>query len=405
MRRALCLLLLGALCACSRGGAFDLDAAVAHAAALERPLVLEFHGEGCEPCQRLERETLAAPAVREWLSAHVELERVDGDAQRDLVARLRVDGFPTLVFLAADGRELGRIAGFRAAQPFLAEAEAVLNGGDALSRARSRLQQHPDELAARLDLAAALSDAGRGDEALAELERCWERGAARARVEGALFLRDFEELAARHAPARAALAAHRDAERAALRGPAVPELRDVLLAARLELALDDPAGLLALYDELGARGAPARNARAALVPLLFDELLAARRYADLLANTDDVAASIEKRIAKLRKLEQPASSEYAARERERARTEIDRQGRGYFEALLGTGRKDEALRVARAWLGFAPQPAHLVELGELARRAGRAEDARALVLELLEGSALSESERASVRKDLDEHAR
>ncbi len=405
MRGAALLLALALAAGCSKSEPPAFTAALAQAQRDQKPLLVDFSTSWCEPCKRLETETWAAPRVREWFASHAHKLVIDADAEPALAQRFRVGAFPTMVFLAPDGHELGRIVGFLDAERFIVEAEAALAGDDSVARATKALEGHADELAPHLALARALSESARDAEALAEFEWCWDHGAAGRPVEGQLFVRDYARLAHRHAPARAALAAHRDALLVRVRAEE-PDRADVLLVARLDIELDDTAALLALYDELGTRGASGNQARSALVPMVFDALLDARRYADLLANAEDIAGKIEHRIEKLRQLPQDSAASAAlASQRRHLAEEVEEMSRAYYEALLGVGRGAEAARIAQAWLGFDGNATHLLQLAEAARRAGHADEGRALVLAWLDKLNLSASDRAIVEKDLDEHAK
>ena len=74
----------------------------------ESRLVLAlFHSPGCEPCRQI------LPRIEELASTGSEVCRVlgvDADAHPDVVQRLGVAGFPTLVFFR-DGQEIHRFLG------------------------------------------------------------------------------------------------------------------------------------------------------------------------------------------------------------------------------------------------------------------------------------------------------
>ena len=105
-----------------------LDLARRTAAARRSLVVVDFYTDWCGWCQVLDRAVYPDPAVRRQLDRtvflHLDAEREGAEAAR----RYRVDGFPTIVFLAPDGREVGRIRGFYPAPAFAERARSILDG-------------------------------------------------------------------------------------------------------------------------------------------------------------------------------------------------------------------------------------------------------------------------------------
>ena len=88
----------------------DYDSAIARARQEGRPLMVDIGAEYCSACKRLDESVFARADVTAAAQAFVPV-RVDGEARRDLVADFQVTGYPTVVFLAPDGNELGRVRG------------------------------------------------------------------------------------------------------------------------------------------------------------------------------------------------------------------------------------------------------------------------------------------------------
>jgi len=104
-----------------------LDLARRTAAARKSLVVVDFYTDWCGWCQVLDRDVYPDPAVRRELDRTVFLHL---DAEREGVGaarRYRVDGFPTILFLSPDGREVGRIRGFYPAPAFAQRARAILD--------------------------------------------------------------------------------------------------------------------------------------------------------------------------------------------------------------------------------------------------------------------------------------
>ncbi|HPS79031.1 MAG TPA: thioredoxin family protein [Thermoanaerobaculaceae bacterium] len=106
--------------------AASLDLARSRAAAGNKLVMVEFYASWCGWCKRLEARTLADERVIRALAAVVPV-RLDGEGGGQSEAeRLGVRGYPTIVFMAPDGREVGRIPGYLDPEPFLQELSDVL---------------------------------------------------------------------------------------------------------------------------------------------------------------------------------------------------------------------------------------------------------------------------------------
>jgi thiol:disulfide interchange protein len=131
----LAIALLG--CGRSRGGATgasalaipwekDLAGALARAGNERKLVMVDFYTDWCRWCQVMDEKTLADKAVQVELKRLV-LVKLDAERDgRDAARRYRVEGFPTILFLDATGREVGRIPGYLPPQPFLEELGDIL---------------------------------------------------------------------------------------------------------------------------------------------------------------------------------------------------------------------------------------------------------------------------------------
>jgi len=140
LRRAVVLgLLVGALVGCGRGGGRaaggaaaaipwekDLAAALSRAGTENKLVMVDFFTDWCRWCEVLDEKTLSDSAVQAELRRLV-VVKLDAERDgRDAARRYRVEGFPTLLFLDASGREVGRIPGFLPPEPFLEELGDIL---------------------------------------------------------------------------------------------------------------------------------------------------------------------------------------------------------------------------------------------------------------------------------------
>ena len=96
------------------------EQAFAAAQQAKKPLMVKFFTTWCGYCKLMDKTTLREPQVVAAAKGFVAL-RVDAEKDAAFAQRYGVTGYPTVVFLAPDGRELGRVRGAVPASPLLAE--------------------------------------------------------------------------------------------------------------------------------------------------------------------------------------------------------------------------------------------------------------------------------------------
>jgi thiol:disulfide interchange protein DsbD len=92
----------------------DLEGALARAKAEHKVVLVGIYAEWCAQCKELDEKTWPDPAVKQWLTQNAVAIRIDTDARRkDLTAKLQVHGYPTVILLDAEGKELRRSLGYQ----------------------------------------------------------------------------------------------------------------------------------------------------------------------------------------------------------------------------------------------------------------------------------------------------
>ncbi len=120
----------------------DLPAAQAQARTEHKLVLIDFTGsDWCPACIRFQKEVLDSKEFQDYAAKSVvtvELDFPDKKPQSDALKRAnaalqtsyKVEGFPTLVVLDENGKEIGRQLGYDASGPkaFIAKLEKYKNG-------------------------------------------------------------------------------------------------------------------------------------------------------------------------------------------------------------------------------------------------------------------------------------
>ncbi|MBI3542762.1 MAG: thioredoxin family protein, partial [Deltaproteobacteria bacterium] len=143
----------------------DPKAAFAEAVEKKRPVMIDFFGIWCPPCNMLDEEVFVSPEFKKASAKFVKLKLdVDAPVSWELKAKYKIAGYPTIIFASPDGEEISRIVGYRAKKEFASDVERAWSGreetysklketadaGDALAAARVgklHLERHEYELA------------------------------------------------------------------------------------------------------------------------------------------------------------------------------------------------------------------------------------------------------------------
>ena len=114
----------------------DYEAALATAQAEHKPLMVDVSTTWCAACKRLDETVFSRPDVAQASQAFVPV-RVDADKRPDLKQRFSVSGFPTIIFLSPEQKEITRVRG---AVPYQAMLKAI---ADAANPKSAPPQPHP----------------------------------------------------------------------------------------------------------------------------------------------------------------------------------------------------------------------------------------------------------------------
>jgi thioredoxin-related protein len=107
------------------------DAGLRAAVKSQRPVLVDVYTDWCGWCRRMDRDVYAREDVREYLARRYVIVKLDAEAgdaasyegkaykSSSLAGRFRVTGYPTTIFLRANGDHLVNVPGYVPADRFL----------------------------------------------------------------------------------------------------------------------------------------------------------------------------------------------------------------------------------------------------------------------------------------------
>jgi thioredoxin-related protein len=366
-------------------------------------VMVDFYTPRSRPCKMLERKTWRDAAVRDWLRARTVPLKIDAEKQKELAARYRVEACPTILFLKPDGNEMDRLVGFIEPDDFLKNAADIVAGVDRAQAVRDELKTAGNDPMKRHELALKFADLNKYPEALEQLLWCFDHGLehdpAYAGVRLSFLVKNIAGLGQDYPPALAALHERRDgARQAVLDGSGTFESAAELAA--LNAALRENAQTLQVFDRLAKSDLPNKDQmRRAMSSDVFDSLLQARRYSDILSVTD-----VDEVFARHMQTYEDLSRRYGPKEQyllRMQRHDIAEDCATLYEVLVGVHDNDAANRLAERIMDFDPSANTLQVLTLSALRAGDLDAVRAFVSSKLE--TLPKGQRRLVQSSL-QHA-
>lgn len=127
-----------------RAGAAEMwrgwDDGLAEAAKREVPVVVDVYTDWCGWCKRMDRDVYARADVREYLEANFVPVKINAESStkasymgkdltsRTLAAGFRVTGYPTTIFLRADGKHMVSVPGYIPREQFMLVLRYIAEG-------------------------------------------------------------------------------------------------------------------------------------------------------------------------------------------------------------------------------------------------------------------------------------
>jgi thiol:disulfide interchange protein len=105
---------------------YNLDYGLKQAAKHGKPVMVDFYADWCGWCQKLDEDTYSDARVREKAGRFVAV-KVDADRDGASLRKYGVEGFPTVLFLSPEGKEIRRVPGYAPPEAFLKEMDRALS--------------------------------------------------------------------------------------------------------------------------------------------------------------------------------------------------------------------------------------------------------------------------------------
>ncbi len=105
--------------------AASYDQAVTQAKQQGKPVMVDVMASWCGVCRKLDAQIWTREDVA-TVSERFVAAKVDGDKQPDVKSKLTVSGYPTTLFLTAEGKELGRVRGLVAPEDMIEAMQDAL---------------------------------------------------------------------------------------------------------------------------------------------------------------------------------------------------------------------------------------------------------------------------------------
>lgn len=104
------------------------EEAFAQARKSGKPLMIDFYGIWCPPCNELKDSVFSKPKFQESAKSFVQLKLDADSAQSEALSqRYGIQGFPTVIFASPQGDEISRVVGFRPMDQFLDEMNGAIS--------------------------------------------------------------------------------------------------------------------------------------------------------------------------------------------------------------------------------------------------------------------------------------
>jgi len=104
----------------------NYEKAIEKAKADKKIVMIDFYADWCGPCKQLDAKTFSDEKVQKLLTGKAIAIKINVDDNKKLAGEYKIDAIPCIVFLDGDGKEVGRLVGFRGADKFLKDVKEFI---------------------------------------------------------------------------------------------------------------------------------------------------------------------------------------------------------------------------------------------------------------------------------------
>ncbi len=105
---------------------FSVDKALAMAVKEKRIVFIDFSTAWCGACKKLDEDTWSNAKVIERLKMNTIPLKLDAEKNKLVIYKYKINAYPTLLFLNADGSILARMVGYQIPSQFIEALQGVL---------------------------------------------------------------------------------------------------------------------------------------------------------------------------------------------------------------------------------------------------------------------------------------
>jgi thioredoxin-related protein len=331
----------------------SFDAACKLAGEQNKVVMIDFYTTWCGPCKMLDKNTWSDRTVQKWLGEKTVSLKLDAEKEVSLAKKYRVSAYPTILFIKPDGEVIDRLVGYADPKKFLESSNASLSGDTSIIRAQRAAEDGENDPMARMNYGRELVRTGEHEKALAEFLWCFDEGAKQSTgfvgVRLSFLLGDIARLGQVYPPAMKALTDRRDAAAKALRS-GKPKFENAAEFSAINRTLEQSDRTLEMFDELRKGGSDTDMVRQILFRDVFELLIEARRYDDVIAAAGDVPGRIEQEFSRLEEMKKYDKSDERMLSYMKQMA-LDNAGK-YVEALAGAGRDADAISASERVIKF-----------------------------------------------------
>jgi len=145
---------------------------LAKAKAENKVLMVDFYTDWCKWCVELEKKVYTNAEVADFANKNQINWKIDAEKGEgiELAKKFKVSGYPTIVFVDANGDEIDRIVGYLPVKDFFPVMKDYVNGKNTLKSLQTTLATNPNDVEANFRLGKKLYSEGNNSEAKKYLE-------------------------------------------------------------------------------------------------------------------------------------------------------------------------------------------------------------------------------------------